>query len=99
MILIVTFARTRAGSLVILLSNSPFLRTMRKTIDSDFSGQNTPSVISLLKLQGIFVLEFTNEIPDDTIEDDVRNIRGDIVTEKVFGFYRIVRNDSDASNL
>ena len=35
-----------------------------------------------------FVLEFTNEIPDDTIEDDVRNIRGDIMTEKVFGFYR-----------
>ena len=37
-----------------------------------------------------FVLEFTNEIPDDTIEDDVRNMRGDIVTEKksVFGFYR-----------
>ena len=35
-----------------------------------------------------FVLEFTNEIPDDTIEDDVRNIRGDIVIEKVFGFYR-----------
>ena len=29
-----------------------------------------------------FVLEFTNEIPDDTIEDDVRNIRGDIVIEK-----------------
>ena len=40
-------------------------------------------------------MEFTNEIPDDTIEDDVRNIRGDIVTEKVFGFYRTVRNDSD----
>ena len=40
--------------------------------------------------QGKFVLEFTNEIPDDTIEDDVRNIRGDIMTEKksVFGFYR-----------
>ena len=32
--------------------------------------------------QGKFVLEFTNEIPDDTIEDDVRNIRGDIVIEK-----------------
>ena len=32
---------------------------------------------------------------EDTIEDDVRNIRGDIVTEKVFGFYRTVRNDSD----
>ena len=29
-----------------------------------------------------FVLEFTNEIPDDTIEDDVRNIRGDIMIEK-----------------
>ena len=32
-----------------------------------------------------FVLEFTNEIPDDnedTTEDDVRNIRGDIVIEK-----------------
>ena len=27
-------------------------------------------------------MEFTNEIPDDTIEDDVRNIRGDIVIEK-----------------
>ena len=42
-------------------------------------------------------MEFTNEIPDDTIEDDVRNIRGDIMTEKksVFGFYRTVRNDSD----
>ena len=38
---------------VILLTISPFLRTMQKTIDSDFSGQNTPSVISLLKLQGI----------------------------------------------
>ena len=40
-----------------------------------------------------FVLEFTNEIPDDnedSTEDDVRNIRGDIVIEKksVFGFYR-----------
>ena len=33
---------------------------------------------------------------EDTIEDDVRNIRGDIVTEKVFGFYRTVRDDSDA---
>ena len=35
--------------------------------------------------QGKFVLEFTNEIPDDnedTTEDDVRNIRGDIVIEK-----------------
>ena len=35
---------------------------------------------------------------EDTIEDDVRNIRGDIVTEKVFGFYRTVmavRNDLD----
>ena len=32
---------------------------------------------------------------EDTIEDGVRNIRGDIVTEKVFGFYRTVRNDSD----
>ena len=44
-----------------------------------------------------FVLEFTNEIPDDTIEDDVRNIRGDIMIEKksVFGFYRTVRDDSD----
>ena len=29
-----------------------------------------------------FVLEFTNEIPDDTIEDDARNIWGDIVIEK-----------------
>ena len=36
---------------VILLSISPFLQTMQKTLDSDFSGQNTPSVISLLKLQ------------------------------------------------
>ena len=30
-------------------------------------------------------MEFTNEIPDDnedTTEDDVRNIRGDIVIEK-----------------
>ena len=47
-----------------------------------------------------FVLEFTNEIPDDnedSTEDDVRNIRGDIVIEKksVFGFYRTARNDSD----
>ena len=44
------------------------------------------------------LLNFTNEIHDDnedTTEDDVRNIRGDIVTEKVFGFYRTVRNDSD----
>ena len=32
---------------------------------------------------------------DENIEDDVRNIRGDIVTEKVFEFYRKVRNDSD----
>ena len=32
---------------------------------------------------------------EDTIEDGVRNIRGDIVTEKVFGFYRTARNDSD----
>ena len=46
--------------------------------------------------QGELVLEFTNEIHDDTIEDDVRNIRGDIVREKVFGFYRTVRDDSDA---
>ena len=29
-----------------------------------------------------FVLEFTNEIPDDTIEGDVRNIRGYIVRDK-----------------
>ena len=33
---------------------------------------------------------------EDTIEDGVRNIRGDIVIEKVFGFYRTVRDDSDA---
>ena len=34
---------------------------------------------------------------EDTTEDDVRNIRGDIMIEKksVFGFYRTVRNDSD----
>ena len=32
---------------------------------------------------------------EDTTEEDIRNIRGDIVTEKVFGFYRTVRNDSD----
>ena len=32
---------------------------------------------------------------EDTIEDGVRNIRGDIVIEKVLGFYRTVRDDSD----
>ena len=79
---------------MILPTNSPFLRTMRKTIDSDFSKHTGSDHYKCC--QGKFVLEFTNEIPDDTIEDDVRNIRGDIVIEKVFGFYRTVRDDSDA---
>ena len=75
---------------MILLTNSPFLRI--KSV-SDFSKHTGSDHYKCC--QGKFVLEFTNEIPDDTIEDDVRNIRGDIVTEKVFGFYRTVRNDSD----
>ena len=82
---------------MILLTNSPFLRTMRKTIDSDFSGQNTPVVIITNAVKGNSNCEkHLDEIHvDENIEDDVRNIRGDIVTEKVFGFYRTVRNDSD----
>ena len=59
---------------------------MRKTIDSDFSKHTGSDYYKCcqgeLKLWETFVLEFTNEIPDDTIEDDVRNIRGDIVIEK-----------------
>ena len=78
---------------------------------SDFSKHTVSDIIievtrdiarKLTKLNKLwvetFVLEFTNEIPDDnedSTEDDVRNIRGDIVIEKVFGFYRTVRNDSD----
>ena len=68
---------------MILPTNSPFLRTMRKTIDSDFSKHTGSDYYKCC--QGKFVLEFTNEIPDDnedTTEDDVRNIRGDIVIEK-----------------
>ena len=60
---------------------------MRKTIDSDFSKHTGSDYYKCcqgeLKLWETFVLEFTNEIPDDTIEDDVRNIRGDIVIEKI----------------
>ena len=72
---------------------------MRKTIDSDFSGQNTPVVIITNAVKGNSNCEkHLDEIHDnneDTIEDGVRNIRGDIVIEKVFGFYRTVRDDSD----
>ena len=59
---------------MILLTNSPFLRI--KSV-SDFSKHTGSDHYKCC--QGKFVLEFTNEIPDDTIEDDVRNIRGDIV--------------------
>ena len=68
---------------------------MRKTIDSDFSGQNTPVVIITNAVKGNSNCVKHLDDNEDTIEDDVRNIRGDIVTEKVFGFYRTVRNDSD----
>ena len=55
--------------------------------DSDFSKHTGSDHYKCcqgeLKLWETFVLEFTNEIPDDTIEDDVRNIRGDIVIEKI----------------
>ena len=57
---------------------------MRKTIDSDFSKHTGSDYYKCC--QGKFVLEFTNEIHDnneDTIEDGVRNIRGDIVIEKI----------------
>ena len=58
--------------------------------------QNTPVVIITNAVKGNSNCEkHLDEIHDDTIEDGVRNIRGDIVTEKVFGFYRTARNDSD----
>ena len=75
---------------MIHLSISPFFRT--KSV-LDFSSQNTPSVTSLLKLQmlsrgtrGTNCVKHLDEIHvDEIIEDDVREIHGDIVTEKVFG--------------
>ena len=74
---------------VILLSISPFLRTMRKTLDSDFSGQNTPVETALLKLQMLSrgthevelivrkksVLNFTNEIHDDNEDTTEDDVR------------------------
>ena len=61
--------------------------------------QNTPVVIITNAVKGNSNCEkHLDEIHDnneDTIEDGVRNIRGDIVIEKVFGFYRTARNDSD----
>ena len=53
---------------MILLTNSPFLRIKP---DSDFSKHTGSDHYKCC--QGKFVLEFTNEIPDDTIEDDVRS--------------------------
>ena len=55
---------------------------MRKTIDSDFSGQNTPVVIITNAVKGNSNCEKHLDNNEDTIEDGVRNIRGDIVTEK-----------------
>ena len=59
--------------------------------------QNTPVVIITNAVKGNSNCEkHLDEIHvDENIEDDVRNIRGDIVIEKVFGFYRTARNDSD----
>ena len=74
---------------MILLTRSPFLRKK-----SDFSkhtgGDYYKCCQGELKLWvETFVLEFTNEIPDDnedSTEDDVRNIRGDIVIEPFSDF-------------
>ena len=44
--------------------------------------QNTPVVIITNAVKGNSFWSLQNEIPDDTIEDGVQNIRGDIVIEE-----------------
>ena len=55
-----------------------FSLTVRFSEKSRIS-QNTPVVIITNAVKGNSFWSFQNEIPDDTIEEDIRNIRGDIV--------------------